>query len=551
MLNHEHASEGVYSAVLQGLRNPRGDRICRPPQIADFYKAGANIDELVRLFQYEDNQGNEKFFADATVLFMQEGEYSTRDLLDLAELTDHEGQPILNSSVQIYDFMDAHGKVEDAKALARVRDSEGLAIYRANDKGVGGSIGFDGIADAIKIGKTAQAIQELVDIRNDTGVSVFRTPRDIHRFLGSKGELRYANALLALRDHKGKQIFNEFSIGLFKEAKGTIKYAQEIADLRDSEGQTIFSNGDDIVDFFRKYVRGRDAHRTIDTALEMISYSDQQGKTIFRDGRDIVDALRATDDNIDKIQPYLSITDAQGNTCFNGEEIAILLQHKVPVEYATKLAQQGLNGATIMYYYRAGFGENQTNFANSGEPKALILYPTDDPEYITTQAFRDDETFAMLKNIAMAYDVKIRAISSVDEMFEEIDQAQDTYYLVLGGHGLPTSIQFGKKNSKYYAPVGGNSVSLTPENTQLKEHLDQLPLLEYILLDSCLTGEGGADMENMVNFIADCAPGRLVTGPTEVTNSRLIEMRQLYPPEVHLKAIHSHKDCTYSHRAKI
>lgn len=549
MLNHEQISEGVYSAVLQGLRNPRGDRICRPPQIEELWKTGANLDELVRLFQYEDDQGNEKFFADATVLFMQEGGYSTRDLLDLAELTDHAGQPILNSSVQIYDFMTVHGKVEDAKVLARVRDSEGLEIYRANDEGVGGSIGFDGIADAIKIGTTAQSIQELVNIRNDAGVSVFRTPRDIHRFLESKGELVYANALLDLRDHKGKQIFNEFSIGLFKEAKGVIEYAQDIVDLQDSEGQTVFSNGEDIVDFFRIYGQGRDAHRTIDIALEMISYSDQQGKTIFRDGRDIVDALRATDDNISQIQPYLSITDTQGNTCFNGEETAVLLQHKVPVEYATKLAQQGLNGSTIMYYYRVGFGEDQTDFANSGKPKALLLYPTDDPEFFIMQAFRDDETFAMLRNIATTYDVKIRAISSVDEMLGEIDRAQDTYYLVLGGHGSPTSIQFGKNNSKYYTPAERNSVNLTPENTQLREHLDQLSSLEYILLDSCLTGEGGTEARNMVNFIADCAPGRLVTGPTEVTNARLIEMRQLYPPDVRLKAIHSHKDCTYSRRS--
>jgi len=191
-----------------------------------------------------------------------------------------------------------------------------------------------------------------------------------------------------------------------------------------------------------------------------------------------------------------------------------------------------------------------SDFANSGKPKALILYPTNDDKYISFQAFRDEGTFAMLRTFATEYDVKIRAISSTTEMYKELDEAEDTTLLILGGHGSPTSIQFGKKNSKYRKLATGDSVSLTSLDSDVKEHLGRMTKLKYVLLDSCLTGKGEEKAENMVNFIADCAPGVLVTGPTEIINARPIKEIQLYPLEVRLQAMYTHKDCAYSRRVE-
>ncbi len=549
MNGHEYLPHQVHLDRLTSLQNPRGGRICDGGQARELLGLEANPDKLVKLFRYTDDQGNEKFFADSVAHFIKKGNYSVSDLLKVAELVDHAGNDIIRSSNEFHDFMEIKGSIGSAQALARINDSEGLTVYRHDDKKWMGFNGFASITGALTIGATAAAVQELVDIRNDADTSVFRTPRDINRFFEHEGTPDYARDILTLRDHQAQQIFNEFSIALFKEYGGTIKYAQSITALQDTEGQTVFSDGNDIVNFLIKehgQQRNTPTHRSIHTAKKVIELTDNNGGTVFRDGKDIAVALQATKDNIDSIYPYVQISDASGNTCFNGEEIALLLESKVPVEYATSLARQGLNAHTIMYYHKMEFPEDQTDFSNSGNPKALIIYPTDDPKQILSHAFRNQATFDVLKNISGTYDVKLRAISSVEEMLTELDAADDAHYLILAGHGSRTGITFGKRESKYGRNSG--SPKLTADHTQIRNRLARLPSLSHIWLDSCSTGEGGESEDNMVNFVADCAPDVMVTGPTAVTGAHLTDMQQMDPSELRLYSLYDYKDCTYSRR---
>lgn len=539
----------AYISQITSLRNPQGDHICSREQVQTLLNLGADPESLLKLFRYEDDQGTEKFFADSVAFFIRDGRYSVRDLLGVGALVDHLGNPILRSSNEFWDFAKIEGSIGSAQAIGQIYDSEGFTVYR-HDRLIGFN-GFESITYVLKHGGTPEAIQQLVDLRNDDDISVFRTPRDINRFIESEGTLKYAQAMLDLRDHEHRHIFNEFTIALFKEYSGRIAYAQRLAALHDTEGQVIFSNGEDIVNFLdkeRSWSRKKKVQRPIEIAEKVIGITDNEGKTVFRDGSNVVSVLRATDDNIDDIYPFVQITDSKENTYFNGEEIALLMEHKVPVEYASALAKQGLNPATIMYYFKMELSEDQTDFSDSGKPKSLIIYPTDDSEDILGQAFRDEDTFTMLKKLAGTYDVKLRAVSSVEEMIKEIDEIDDAHFLIFAGHGTPRSITYGKPSSKYGRNTGSHK--FTTDHIQIKDHLARLCSLEYIWSDSCLTGQGGEEAENMVNFLAECAPGVMVAGPTAVTNARLTEIGDTYPPNLRFKEIYSYKDCTYTHKVE-
>lgn len=545
------ASFAEYSATLQSLRNPRGASIIWTPEtITELWGLNADLGDLLKLFSYEDDQGTEKFFSQAISHFMKAGGYTPRDWLKIADLVDHEGKPILQSSNDLWDFVEVKGSIADAIDLSRIHDSEGLTVYRYDTRLWGGFDGMDAIADTLKTGATALDVQPLVDTLSDRGVSVFRSPRDINRFLENKGTLRYAETLLGLRDDNGQQLFDEFSLGLIKEREGTIEYVKEVADLSDTKGRKIFSSGEDIVDL-RKFDT-REKARSLTLAKEVIDLKDAIGNTVFRDGGDIVSVLRKTKFQSQEVVPYLQITNQNGDMYFNGRDIVRLLEHDVPIEYIAKCAQKGLNAATIMYYFKAGFDPDQTDFTGNNKPKLLALFPSDDPgDLIGAKAFSDPYTFQLLKNYTAAYDLKVRAISSVVDLYNELDQVDDIYFLILGGHGGQKSIRFGASDIKYGIEIDENIASLTPTHRPLSEHLSRLTSLRYILLDACLTGKGRKDADNMVNFIAESAPGVTVIGPTEGTNSRLTTVEKLFPPKIKLSAVYTLQDCTYTNRVKV
>lgn len=553
-MKEEALSYSHYFETLSGLKNPRNEHIIRDPKtVEELWKAGASLDDLLKLFRLASDQRYEKFFAGSVVTFTTHGGYTTEDLLRVASLKDTDGNDILHSSNDFWDFMKIRGKIEDAEAIAELKDSEGKTVYRYEPDSMGDFDGFGTISNALEVGATADRIQELIDIRNDEGISVFRTPRDINRFLEHGGNLVCAKALLALRDHNGKQIFEEFSIGLFQEVRGTTEYATQLTTLKDTEGQTVFSDGKDVYHYLVKEKRWRNGkwhfiYRSIEEAEQFVALKDAQGKTVIRDGKDIVGILKAGG-TLEKIRAYITITGSDGQTHFRGDEIAILQKHEVPAEYARKLAKRGLNAVTIIYYYHIEFNENQTNFIGSGKPKALILYPASDPVFLVEHAYRDEATFKLLNKFMTAYDVKIRVISSVTEMLGELDKAPDVNLLWLGGHGTGTSICFGENNPKYGITIEDDQALLTPNDTEIGEHIKKLSKLRVILLDSCYAGKGAKNEVNMVNFMASQAPGRLVLGPTGIANAHLIKINRLYPLEMQFQSSGTYKDCT--HRRKL
>ncbi|MBI2574567.1 hypothetical protein HYV82_01655 [Candidatus Woesearchaeota archaeon] len=533
----QQADYNLFAHRLRELVGPNGHPIILSREtLENLWAKRANLDDLITLFSYAHEQGCERFFADSVAYFLKKG-YTTQDLVRVAELTDHKGEPILDHSNDFRGFVQIKGNVEEAIAVAGVRDCDGVTVFRREKYG-GHQGGFEGITDLLKAGGNAQKVQELVDIIGADGISVFRTPRDIIRFIESKGTKTYAQRVVALRANDGEQIFSEFDIGLYKEQGGSIRYAQMLSSLRSTLGQTIFSRGKDIVDFHEgKY--------GVCAAKKFIGLSDSEGNTVFRDGYDIVSFLRAGG-TIDEAKDYIAIADSKGHTYFNGYEIALLRKNQVSALFAASLAAMGLNAETIMYHFKLGLSGNNTTFRNSGKPKALILYPTGNPpDFIGVQAFSDDDTYEFLRKILDAYDVRLRAISTVGEMDRETEQNADAKLLILGGHGARQSLTFGENRPKYGVEIDEEAFKLTVDTKGLEVILDRLPNDAVIFLDSCFNGEGKENEMNMANYVAECAPGRKVISGTGVFNAGKITIKQMFPLDLAIMACYTYQDCTY------
>src|SRR3989338_6728925 len=119
----------TYYNTLTALRNSRGMSIIQRRETAEkLWNLDADLEGLVLLFSYRSSQGYEKFFADATVNFMEHGGYTLSDFQRVADLKDHVGNDILDSSNDFYKFMKIKGRIEDTEAVAKIRDSEGKTI---------------------------------------------------------------------------------------------------------------------------------------------------------------------------------------------------------------------------------------------------------------------------------------------------------------------------------------------------------------------------------------------------------------------------------------
>lgn len=316
--NDLNVSFEEYRRSLICLKNVRGQQIfgVNDESIKKLWNLKANLSQLLKLFNYTCSQKYEKFFSKSTVCFLENG-YFVSDLLIISNLKDHSSNFILDSSNDFYSFVKIKGKVEEAVEIANIKDSEEKTIYRREPKIIGfdGFDGFEAITSLLKVGGNAIIVKKLASICADDGISVFRTPRDINRFVESSGTFEYAKTLLDLRDNEGKQIFNEFSIGLFKEGNGLIEYAAELTSIKDSEGQTVFSKGIDVCDFLKYWSSETLSYiyNDIEIARNFAGLLDSEGKTVFRDGSDI-SAFVSNNGTIEEAQDYISIKDENGRT---------------------------------------------------------------------------------------------------------------------------------------------------------------------------------------------------------------------------------------------
>jgi len=343
---------------------------------------------------------------------------------------------------------------------------------------------------------------------NESGETVFRTPQSIHFLIQNNGTLEFVKELLTLKDH---------------------------------EGRVVFHSGDDIVDMPLVQEEGSWKYdpAMVEKVRGLINLKDPYGKTVFRDGKDVIFFLEAYAP-LRSAKRYIATQKIEGGICFNGNDLQRLKYSRVSPSYATRLATTGLNAATIVYYYHLGLTEDHLDFKNSGKPKALIIYATSDDD----KSFVEEEEFSFLRKIKRKYDIKIRAVSTVNEFYAELEKSPQLDLLLIGGHGLNDNLEFGCSLPKYRIEIGEEG-DLRIGTQGLKERLEKVRKGGVIYLESCCTGEGRGNAKNLANHVAECAPARRVISCTREFDGRHVKVKKLYPLDLSIINGSPLEDCTY------
>jgi len=289
-------------------------------------------------------------------------------------------------------------------------------------------------------------------------------------------------------------------------------YIEYVKGIRDTSGNIIFSSRDSAVecsDLADKKTLG---------SLVDIHHFD--GTTLFRDGADIVTFLRNGGTSVDAWE-FAAVND-QNKALFNGYDVALLQKHSIPFSYAHECRKRGMNSATAVYHYKIGLPLSPV--FDPTKKNACIVYPTADPaDKKGNQAFSSDETMTFLTQIARRNNTFLRAVSTVKEMCDTINQVPDISLLVLGGHGSRTSLTYGQSRLAYDIFLQPEEYMLTTQS-HIALALQRVRKDGVILLDSCCNGNGERWTTNMTNFISKIAPGRLVISCTEMFASSDIEI---------------------------
>lgn len=445
-------------------------------------------------------------------------------------------------------FLENGGTFESATALIKFNKSQGNNIFDLHSF----EVYKDYVDNANYAGMIASFIdnyEKLLQLIDDDNDPIFGHLLNTKRFLEFGGTYEYAKTLLELKAHNGKGIFDSFSITEFKKNAGTIEYAKEITELRDAKGNTILDNGWNILSFFvdkniwhqGEYIRSR---RSVDTARQFIELTDAEGSTIFRNSNDFITFLRK-DGTIEKAREFIAISDNNGKTHFRGDEITLLQEFRVPVEYASRMSQHGLNAKTIVYYYVLGLDDNCIDFENSDKPKALILHPESDPKGDITRSFCEPSTLYFLKSLKQYYDLRIRIIATTLEMFKELDNPAKIDLLILGGHGTKKSLTFGENIPEYEVYFDEPLTKLTTSTMNLSEHMHNLASDAVIFLNSCSNGYGRTSEDNLANFVAKSAPGRKIISCTDPFINEDIRIVSYYPLDLKISGYTSCEDTDY------
>ncbi len=463
---------------------------------------------------------------------MTEKGYTANDIITLAELKDTDGSAFFSSSYEIKELSCYKWDLEDIVELAEITDSEGKSVFRKTPWDM--ISGMEAIGKMLVIGAKPNTVENLVGIKGADNESVFRNFNSIFTFILAGGTPEYAQSLAELRTHEENQIFNDMDIAYYKQQGGTISYAKNLSALKDTLGQTIFSKGRDIHNFhISKY--------TLNDAKKMSDLLDTDGQTVFRDGGDISSFLDSGG-TIEDAQDYISIIDRCGSTYFNGYEIALLKHNGVSCEFASDMAKKYLNAETIMYNHLFGINEEESPEKNASRPNALVFYPASDP---TIKAFTNEDSVKFFKTLMSHYRLRLRAVSTIDEIWEEEKHIPGTDLLIIGGHGSKHSIQLGESRPKYGILLTDYESEISTNTIRLEDLLGNLPDEAVIFLDSCMNGRGGEYSDNLANHIARCAPGRTVISSKTTFYSGDINIKNICPLSLEIHSLSGQQDTTY------
>lgn len=286
---------------------------------------------------------------------------------------------------------------------------------------------------------------------------------------------------------------------------------------------------------------------------ELASLADARGDPVFTCEQ--LFAYNNNDGNVDFARELLSFRDQDGNTLFSGADIFAYKEAGGTIDFARKFlsvkTEEGKNvfyGAQLAQIYRLGLDVvDLLEFKDTPKPNALMTFPTKDnnPDSYsryTEGTFRGDNTLQFFREMKQVYDVKVLVSLREEEIYAALDASEGFESYTMIGHGSQNDLGLGSVDlGEEHAEV----FSLDVSDTEMAEHLQHLSPHAVIFVYSCSTAQGRNTAENLVNKIAEWAPGRKVIGATEVLNTFRVKVDSYYPFEVTLMDFAGEKDITY------
>lgn len=153
---------------------------------------------------------------------------------------------------------------------------------------------------------------------------------------------------------------------------------------------------------------------------------------------------------------------------------------------------------------------------NDSRPIALVIYPKVDEGEDGRQAFIANDIESLIEADYRVIYFEAGNQDQVVKYISDVGQFNKINLLVLGAHGEPSSMNFGA-GTKRQSYKNADNLFL---DIQDREELRSKKLQKYfyadslVILESCSSGQGGKESENMVNVVHE-ALGIKVIGPEE------------------------------------
>jgi len=361
--------------------------------------------------------------------------------------------------------------------------------------------------------------QKLLALKDESGEPLFTSAYDITRFKENGASLEDLDKISSLKEKKGKNIFSMKAAKTLCYFGIPSDYIENLVLVRNSKGNPIFTREIPILSF-------RQEGGTPEEAEYFAKQLEKNPDAILFLEHDIINCKR-TFGSVGNLEKILAIKGSNGRNIFSEEIIFKVIKSAKPLtpEYAQALAlvtDENKNPRfaveEILFYNNLGItsdeitsalrkGENIVSFTDTSKPNALVVFPVSDwnGTFLTLTSGPQHTPLGVISDIKKFYDVQVIIAGTEQEVYKSLASTPNIDLLILGGHGKKTALLLSKEK--------GEKGEIDTSDNEMRDYLSHLSPNAKIILNSCSTGEGGENTDNLANFIAGMAPGREVYAP--------------------------------------
>ena len=343
-------------------------------------------------------------------------------------------------------------------------------------------------------------------------------------------------ALLDFRDGQANPVFKTaWDVRHVVQNAGTV---QDIKDLsfKNAAGYQLFETPDQYANALAHCARDRAAFISCCEAL------DQWGRPVFGYGDEINDFRFARGQVSDAIA-IANLEAPGGGRAFNGYEITIIQENKVPFEICQAWAAAGLDAVEQVYCRKLKLPG--ADFANDGRRKALLLIAVADSPMFGSRVFLDN-SIGYLTALTKNYDICLRAMWRAEQAHDALQlYGSEVDFVDISGHGSRSSIALGRDVSRY-GGTPDTTLSLDIDDYSLLAALSTLRPGAIVFLNSCATAEGGLDGAHLASFIGQNVRHIGLIAASAPFSPRNLILDSVFPIKLKIFGSAPHNEITYT-----